>query len=216
MIITLLFCVVYFTYTNCTLHVSMCTLCCLHVVLVLCVCLFCTVSVCVCACVHVSVGHGGASCGGPAARGRAKADCSCYTGKKPSKTQNEQHKSHWIWCRCVYDDYAYSSRQTQKVSHVFSSWLSFCLFLFLFNLTITPGLFCPSRRLNSFVWRGCRLMNSYVRSLRVTDQLTGREGKEEMAVPMLPRPLHIPLAPTMVGGVGVEATATALDMVGSL
>lgn len=59
-------------------------------------------------------------------------------------------------------------------------------------------------------------MNSYVRSLRVTDQLTGREGREEMAVPMLPRPLHIPLAPTMVGGVGVEATATALDMVGSL
>lgn len=36
-----------------------------------------------------------------------------------------------------------------------------------------------------------------------------------MAVPMLPHPLHTPLAPTIVGGVGAEATATALDMVGS-
>ncbi|KAI3368505.1 hypothetical protein L3Q82_025513, partial [Scortum barcoo] len=53
-------------------------------------------------------------------------------------------------------------------------------------------------RLSSFVWRGCRLMNSCVRSLRVTGQLTGREergGKEEehiiqMAAPVPPRPLY--------------------------
>lgn len=65
-------------------------------------------------------------------------------------------------------------------------------------------------------------MNSYVRSPRVTAQGTeeteATEAKEEeegitqMAVPMLPRPLYMAVAPTMVEGVGGEAMATALDM----
>lgn len=64
-------------------------------------------------------------------------------------------------------------------------------------------------------------MNSYVRSPRVTDRLIEREGNEEeegitqMEVLMPPRPLHMSLAPTTVEGVGAEATATVLDMVGT-
>lgn len=109
-------------------------------------------------------------------------------------------------------------------SHTFSvSCLSFSLIFFLFILIICPISFFPSRRLSSFVWRGCRLMNSYVRSPRVTDPLTGREereGKEEegiiqMAVRMPPPPLYMAVAPITVEGVGAEATATALDMVGT-
>lgn len=60
-----------------------------------------------CVCLHgVCVGDGEASCGRPAARGRAEADCGLYTGKQPSKIQNKQHKAQWMRCRCVYDDYA--------------------------------------------------------------------------------------------------------------
>lgn len=69
-------------------------------------------------------------------------------------------------------------------------------------------------------------MNSCVKSPRVTDHLTGREereereGKEEeaiiqMAVPTPPRPLYMAVAHTTVEGVAAEATATALDMVGT-
>lgn len=75
-------------------------------------------------------------------------------------------------------------------------------------------------------------MNSYVRSPRATDRLTGREeregkegrggreGREEeviilTAVPMPPRPPYMSAAPTTVEAVGAEATATALDMVGT-
>lgn len=76
----------------------------------------------------------------------------------------------------------------------------------------------PHRRLSSFVWRGCKLMSSCGRSLRVIDQLTKRgkrEGKEkaiiQTAVPTPPHPLYMSLAPTIV--VDVDAVATALDTV---
>lgn len=63
-------------------------------------------------------------------------------------------------------------------------------------------------------------MNSCARSPRVIDQLTEREGREEeaiiqIAVPMPLRPRYMSLAPTTVGDVDAEATASALDMVKS-
>lgn len=65
-------------------------------------------------------------------------------------------------------------------------------------------------------------MNSYARLPRVTDQLTGREGRGgrgeegiiQTAVPMPPHPPYMAVVPTTVVGVDAEATATALDMVG--
>lgn len=79
--------------------------------------------------------------------------------------------------------------------------------------------FSRVRRLSSSVWRGCRLMSSYARLPRVTDRLTGREGKGEGATVRMPAPPHPPymsLAPTTVVDAAVEATATALDMVGGI
>lgn len=61
-------------------------------------------------------------------------------------------------------------------------------------------------------------MSSYDRLPRVTDQLTGREGKGEEAIMQMPVPPHPPymsLAPTTVVDAAVGATATALDMVGA-
>lgn len=63
-------------------------------------------------------------------------------------------------------------------------------------------------------------MNSCARSPRVIDQLTEREEREEeaimqIAVPMPLRPRYMSPAPTTVGGVDAEATASALDMVKS-
>lgn len=71
-----------------------------------CVCLFaCVDALCVLCTVCVRVGHEGASCRRPAARGRAEADWGLYTGKPPSKIENMQQKAHCMWCRSVYDDY---------------------------------------------------------------------------------------------------------------
>lgn len=118
--------------------------------------------------------------------------------------------------------HVYPETHKKNTHHTFLasvSCFSFCVIFFLFILTISP--FFRYRRLSSFVWRGCRLMNSYDRSTRVTDQLTereAREGKEEAIIqmPMPPHPLYMSLAPTTVVGVDAEATATALDMVENL
>lgn len=75
---------------------------------------------------------------------------------------------------------------------------------------------CP-RRLSSFVWSGCILMNNCVRSPRATDQLTGRGEREggtiQTTVPTPPHPLYMAVAPTTVEAVAAEAMATVLDMV---
>lgn len=106
-----------------------------------------------------------------------------------------------------------------------SFFFFFCLIFFFFILNIAP---CSpptphfSRKLSSFVWRECRLTNSYVRSPRFIARVTGREGKEQeeeaegiirMAMP--PPPLYMAAAPTTAEGAGAEATATAPDMVGT-
>lgn len=106
-----------------------------------------------------------------------------------------------------------------------SLFMSYFFFTLIFYLDFYgyPCVCLPSRRLSSFVWNGCRLMNSYVRSPRATDQLTGREeteGREgegimQTAVPTPLHPLYMAVALTMVEGVDAEATATALDMVGA-
>lgn len=89
-------------------------------------------------------------------------------------------------------------------------------FLSLYIYIFTVSFFYFLRRLSSFVWRGCRLMNSYDRLPRVTDQLTEKEENEVEAIITMPMRLHRPfmsLAPTTAVGVDVEATATALDTV---
>lgn len=89
---------------------------------------------------------------------------------------------------------------------------------YLLNPFYRLSHFSRDRRSNSSGWKGCRSMNSYDRSPRVTDQPTGREGKGEEAtvqMPTPPRPPYMSLAPTTVADAAVEATATALDMVGA-
>lgn len=95
--------------------------------------------------------------------------------------------------------------------------MTFCLifFHFIYIFLLFP-FFYFLRRSSSFVWRGCRLMNSYDRLPRVTGQLTEKEENEVEAIITMPMRLHPPfmsLAPTMAVGVDVEATATALDTV---
>lgn len=175
-----------------------------------------------------NVGHGGASCRGPAARGRSEASCGLYAGRQPSKIQNKQHKAHWMWCRCVYDKCMCIQWWPSKCQ-LFARF-QFCIFcfeseptkcesltLFLSLSFLIPSLFClfSLRRLRSFVWSGCRLMSSCDRSPRVTERLIG--GREEhttqTAVPMPPRPPSAGVAPTTAEVVGAEATTTILDMV---
>lgn len=67
----------------------MCLSCFVHV-------LCCGGALCVFVLHGVCVGHGGAACRRPAARGTAEADCGLYTGKQPSKIQNKQHKAQWM------------------------------------------------------------------------------------------------------------------------
>lgn len=91
--------------------------------------------------------------------------------------------------------------------HFLSLYIYFFTVFFFFNFL---------RRLSSFAWRGCRLMNSYDRLPRVTGQLTEKEENEAEAIITMPMRLHPPFmspAPTTAVGVDVEATATALDTV---
>lgn len=127
-------------------------------------------------------------------------------------------------CGCSDDAIRKKTYWYFTASYLILLFLNFFIRLSLFRTNLESFsklrliFFFLPRRLSSFVWSGCRLTNSYVRSRRVTDQLTEREERGEelitqTAVPMPPHPLYMPLAPTMVGGVGAEATATALDMV---
>lgn len=75
----------------------------------------------------------------------------------------------------------------------------------------------PGRRLSSSAWKGCRSMNSYASSLRVTDQPTEREkrgGKEkattQTAAPTLLHPLYTSVARTTGAAAGAEATTPAM------
>lgn len=102
-----------------------CAVCMFCAVLVLFVCLFCT----------MCEGHGGTSCGGPAARGRAEADCGLYTGKQPSKIQNDKKKH--TGCDldvCMMIMHVYPETHKKNTHHTFLasvSCFSFCHFLSL-------------------------------------------------------------------------------------
>lgn len=183
-----------------------CVLCRLHVSYYACA---------LCVCFALYVGRSGASYGCPTARGRAEALWASYTAKHPGSARFRINKRRHSGCDvdvCMMIVHVNLETLKKEGFTCFLFLSFFCLMFLLFSK------YFPHRRLSSFVWRGCRLMSSCGRSLRVIDQLTER-GKREVkekaiiqtAVPTPPHPLYTSLAPTMV--VDVDAEATAPDTV---